>query len=218
MENVLNTVKSKVKTTKILAILGVVLIILGVFFNVGELKFKEEKSGGFDISSIFGMLKVESEAMLTDYWGGIVIIILAVLALALAYIGFVKSKLPEATVSKITFWDKLENAKAIWVPAILILLILILTWKTPIQNKFINSWNSSIGGMSSMMGGGDSMKLTKDDMKDDKFSDSVKYSIKPGFIIVLLGAAALIAYPIFYKPEEKVQETTPATQDTTGNE
>ena len=31
MENVLNTVKTKVKTTKVLAVLGVALIIFGLF-------------------------------------------------------------------------------------------------------------------------------------------------------------------------------------------
>ncbi len=217
MENVLNTVKSKVKTTKILAILGVVLIILGVFFNVGELKFKEQKSGGYDIGAMFGALKIESEAMLTNYWGGIVIILLAVVALALAYIGFVKSKLPETTASKITFWDKLENAKAIWVPAIIILVILIGTWKTPIQNKFVDSMNETMGSFSSMLGEGN-LKITKDDLKEDSFKDATSYSIGLGFVLVLLGSIALIAYPIFYKPEENVQEATSVSQETASNE
>ena len=203
MENVLNTVKNKVKTTKVLAILGVVLILLGVFFNVGSLKFKEAESEGFDLNSMFGMLNIKSEAMLTDYWGGIVIIILAVLALALAYVGFVKAKLPETAVNKITFWDKLENIKAIWVPAIIILVIVIATWKTPIQNKFLDSMNATLGGVSSMFGGGEEAKLTREDLEDDSFKEDARYKIGTGFVLVVLGAAALIAYPIFYKPEEK---------------
>ena len=73
MENVLNTVKSKVKTTKVLAILGVVLILLGLFFNVGSLKFDLGKDGaeGMAMLSMFGINLTEKvEATPMNCWGG----------------------------------------------------------------------------------------------------------------------------------------------------
>ena len=114
MDNVLNTVKTKATTTKVLAILGIVLIILGLFCNVGTLKFKvhkkeakskiEEQMG--DYKSLMGddyvdkMLdELDKEAKKHEYsgtemktWGGPVILILGVAALAMVFIDFVKAK------------------------------------------------------------------------------------------------------------------------------
>lgn len=208
MENVLNTIKSKVKTTKVLAILGVVLILLGLFFNVGSLKFDLGKDGaeGMAMLSMFGInLTEEVEATPMNCWGGYVMLILGILALAIVFIDFVKAKLPANAVEKFKYWNLLENKKAIWVVAAIIIVILVATWKRPMQAKFVDSMNESMSSLSSMASafGGSSSEPEKMKIKDLKDAEGIEYSIGAGFVIILLGAAALIAYPIFYKPEEK---------------
>ncbi len=230
MENVLSTIKDKVATTKVLAIIGVVLIIAGLFFNVGTLKFKVDKKAMKkeleaemgDYKSVLGddyvdkqldelskmAKRYDSKGTAMKCWGGFVMLIGGVAALALVYIDFVKAKLPEETVKKITFWDKLENRKAVWVPAILILVVLILTWQIPLKKDYADIRNIEY-------------KEVKDSLKEAKDAHvKVNYMIGAGFVFIFLGAASLIAYPILYKPEitEATPAATPADEKAEGNE
>lgn len=226
MENVLNTVKSKVKTTKVLAILGVVLVLLGLFFNVGKLHFKvqkdkvkeevktqaeqygvsfgseQEKAVEEEIESLEKMVDsyaIEETSM--NYWGGYVMLILGVLALALAYINFIESKIPEEARAKIKFWEKLKNIKLILVIGVIILVLLVCTWKMAINTSIAKDADVKMSEVDDQIEALE--KLTGDLVKG-------KYSIGSGFVLIFLGAAALIAYPIFYKPEETVAEAQPA--------
>lgn len=222
MENVLNTIKSKVKTTKILAILGVVLIILGLFFNVGKLKPKVTDKEKFKSTNPYAayytltddqvkeaIKESEKEVWETtgiEYWGGYVMLILGVVGIALAYIDFIESKVPAETREKIKFWDKLKNIKLISVVAAVVLILLILTWKMPINKYYCEKEKVEMEDLSEEF----------DDL--EKIGIKMKYSIESGFILIFIGSVALGAYPFFYKPEEKVQEATPVSQETTGNE
>ena len=202
MENVLNTVKNKVKTTKVLAILGVVLILLGLFFNVGKIGYKVKNREKYKASitmyyepsdeqlreSIKQVEKTEFTNTSMKYWGGPVMLILSAVALALVYINFIESKIPEETRKKIAFWDKLKNKKMVLVIAAIIMVILISTWQIPVNKDIYEDIESS------------EIK----EMKEESNADGVKmsHSIGAGFILIFLGAASLGAYPFLYKPEE----------------
>lgn len=223
MENVLNTVKEKVKTTKVLAIVGVILIILGLFFNVGRMHFKLQKEDARksieaevgDYASYFGddyitsqldSLEKMAEAMefeetAMNYWGGYAMLILGVVALALVFIDFVKAKLPVATAEKIKFWDVLKNKKLITLVAAVILVLLVVTWTTPLKKEFADSV-------------GIEMKEVNDELKEGEENFvKAKYSLGTGFIFIFLGAVSLGAYPFLYKPEETVAEAQPAEEN-----
>lgn len=217
--NILGIVKEKTSTTKILAILGVVLILAGLFFNVGTLKFKvkskemkkelKDKMGSYvsdeDINKRIDELEKETKrhsykGTEMQSWGGIVILISGVAALALVYIDFVKAKLPEETVKKITIWDKLENRKMVWAPAVITLVVLILTWQIPLKKDFADDTHVDY-------------KEVKKELEEAEKEAYMKASfvIGSGFVFIFLGAAALVAYPILYKPE--IADATPATTE-----
>ncbi len=221
MENVLNTVKSKVKTTKILAIIGIVLVILGLFFNVGKLSFKvdkdkiktsiKESAGSWlsdeeiskridsEIDSVNSLAKsytIEETSM--NYWGGYVMLILAVIATCLVFIDFIEKKVPAEKIQKISFWSKLKNLKVVCLPAIIILVIMVATWKMPLKAGFADDADMEYKEVNERL---DSMK---------GYYLEAKFSIGLGLVFVVLGSAALVAYPLLYKPEDKVEEAVKA--------
>lgn len=223
MENVLNTVKSKVKTTKVLAIIGAVLIILGLFFNVGKLTFKvdkdavkaevKEQSGGYasdseiskmidsQIDSLNSMAKSQAvEETSMNYWGGYIMLILAILAVGLVFIDFIEKKVPADKIAKISFWSKLKNAKLICLLAVVILVIMVATWKVPLKKGFADETGLEYKEVSERL---DSIK---------EYFLQAKYKIGTGLVFVVLGSVSLVAYPLLYKPEDKVEEAVKAEE------
>ncbi len=224
MENVLKTVKSKVKTTKVLAIIGAVLIILGLFFNVGKLTFKvdkdavkaeiKEQSGNYvsdseiskmidsRIDSLNSMAKSQAvEETSMNYWGGYVMLILAILAVGLVFIDFIEKKVPADKIAKISFWSKLKNTKLICLLAVVILVIMVATWKMPLKKGFADETGLEYKEVSERL---DSIK---------EYFLQAKYKIGTGLIFVVLGSVSLAAYPLLYKPEDKVQEAVKAEEE-----
>lgn len=229
MENVLNTVKSKVKTTKILAIIGIVLVILGLFFNVGKLSFKVDKDkikssikesvGSWlsddevskridsEIDSVNSLAKAHTiEETSMKYWGGYVMLILAVIVTCLVFIDFIEKKVPADKIAKISFWNTLKNTKLICLLAAVILVIMVATWKMPLKAGFADDANLEYKEVNERL----------DSMED--YYLQAKFSIGLGLVFVVLGSVSLVAYPLLYKPENKVEEAVKAEAEPTSNE
>lgn len=98
----MDKVLSVLKNTKILGIVGCALLILGNFFSFASISI-----WGFSES-----VSLVSDEMDNFFW----ILVLGVLALALVYIDFIISKIPEG---KVEFLKKLRNPKLVLIPAII---------------------------------------------------------------------------------------------------
>lgn len=94
------------KKTKILGIVGALLLIIGNFFPFVTIKFWGQKG---TVNFIEG--------------DGIVTFILGLIALALIFIDFIIAKIPEG---KMEFLSKLRNPKFLLVPAIISAIILFM--------------------------------------------------------------------------------------------
>lgn len=94
------------KKTKILGIVGALLLIIGNFFPFVTIKF-----WGLKESVTF----IEGDGVFT--------LILGIIALALLFIDFIIAKLPEG---KMTFLSKLRNPKFLLIPAIISAIILFM--------------------------------------------------------------------------------------------
>lgn len=103
----MDKVLSIIKNTKILGIVGAVLLIIGTFFN-------------FYTVSLFGY---KSSMQLIEAGEGKVMIILGIAALAIIFIDFIISKIPEG---KADFLKKLRNQKFTLVPAVIAAIVLFM--------------------------------------------------------------------------------------------
>ncbi len=101
-------VKDKCQNTKILGIIGVVLIIISTFFK-------------YVVVSIFG---IKEGVSLAGYWEGKVLIFLGLVGLATIFSDFITEKVPANIASKITFF---KNQKMIWVLVALGILLVLIT-------------------------------------------------------------------------------------------
>lgn len=96
----------KLKTTKILGIVGAILLIVGNFFPFVTVK-------------LFGM----KESVSFMEGDGIFTLILGIIALAMVLIDFILAKIPEG---KFKFLFKLRNQKLLLIPAIISAIIVII--------------------------------------------------------------------------------------------
>lgn len=100
----MDKVLSVLKNSKILGIVGAILLIIGNFFSFATVKmFWVEESVSF----------IEGD--------GVFVLILGILALLIIFIDFILSKIPEG---KLKFLFKLRNQKIVLIPAIISAIIL----------------------------------------------------------------------------------------------
>ena len=100
----MDKVLSVLKNSKILGIVGAILLIIGNFFSFATVKmFWVEESFSF----------IEGD--------GVFVLILGILALLIIFIDFILSKIPEG---KLKFLFKLRNQKIVLIPAIISAIIL----------------------------------------------------------------------------------------------
>ena len=108
MEKVLQFLKN----TKILGIVGAILLIVGNFFTFATTK----------------VLWIETSVKFIE-GDGVFVLILGILALLIVFVDFILSKIPEG---KLKFLFKLRNQKFVLVPAIISAIILLVNCKSKI--------------------------------------------------------------------------------------
>lgn len=102
----MDKVLSVLKNTKILGIIGAILLIIGNFFTFASVK----------------VLWVEQSVSFIE-GDGVFVLILGILALLIVFIDFILSKIPEG---KLKFLFKLRNQKIVLIPAIISAIILFI--------------------------------------------------------------------------------------------
>ena len=102
----MDKVLSVLKNTKILGIIGAILLIIGNFFTFASVK----------------VLWVEQSVSFIE-GNGVFVLILGILALLIVFIDFILSKIPEG---KLKFLFKLRNQKIVLIPAIISAIILFI--------------------------------------------------------------------------------------------
>ena len=102
----MDKVLSVLKNTKILGIIGAILLIIGNFFTFASVK----------------VLWVEQSVSFIE-GNGVFVLILGILALLIIFIDFILSKIPEG---KLKFLFKLRNQKIVLIPAIISAIILFI--------------------------------------------------------------------------------------------
>ena len=102
----MDKVLSILKNTKILGIIGAILLIIGNFFTFASVK----------------VLWVEQSVSFIE-GNGVFVLILGILALLIVFIDFILSKIPEG---KLKFLFKLRNQKIVLIPAIISAIILFI--------------------------------------------------------------------------------------------
>ena len=102
MEKILSVLKN----TKILGIVGAILLIVGNFFTFATTK----------------ILWIETSVKFIE-GDGVFVLILGILALLIVFVDFILSKIPEG---KLKFLFKLRNQKFVLVPAIISAIILFI--------------------------------------------------------------------------------------------
>lgn len=103
----MDKVLSVLKNTKILGIIGAILLIIGNFFTFASVK----------------VLWVEQSVSFIESGDGVFVLILGILALLIVFIDFILSKIPEG---KLKFLFKLRNQKIVLIPAIISAIILFI--------------------------------------------------------------------------------------------
>lgn len=107
MQNFLNLVKEKCQNTKILGIVGAILLIVGNFFTYAKV-------------SIFG---IKEGISFIEVAGGKILVILGVLNLVLVFKELIKPKIPANILEKIKIID---NTKVILVPTIISVIVILI--------------------------------------------------------------------------------------------
>ena len=104
----MDKVLSVLKSTKILGIVGSILLIIGTLFPFYTVSF----------------LGIKASVKLIENTTGKIMLIVGIISLAMIFIDFIISKIPEG---KATFLLNLRNQKLILIPAALALILLIVS-------------------------------------------------------------------------------------------
>jgi len=104
----MDKVLSVLKSTKILGIVGSILLIIGTLFPFYTVSF----------------LGIKASVKLIENTTGKIMLIVGIISLAMIFIDFIISKIPEG---KATFLLNLRNQKLILIPAAIVLILLIVS-------------------------------------------------------------------------------------------
>ena len=104
----MDKVLSFLKNTKILGIVGSILLIIGTLFPFYTVSF----------------LGIKASVKLIENTAGKIMLIVGIISLAMVFIDFIISKIPEG---KATFLLKLKNQKLVLIPAGIALILLIVS-------------------------------------------------------------------------------------------
>lgn len=104
----MDKVLSVLKSTKILGIVGSILLIIGTLFPFYTVSF----------------LGIKASVKLIENTTGKIMLIVGIISLAMIFIDFIISKIPEG---KATFLLNLRNQKLILIPAAIALILLIIS-------------------------------------------------------------------------------------------
>ena len=104
----MDKVLSVLKSTKILGIVGSILLIIGTLFPFYTVSF----------------LGIQASVKLIENTTGKIMLIVGIISLAMIFIDFIISKIPEG---KATFLLNLRNQKLILIPAAIALILLIVS-------------------------------------------------------------------------------------------
>ena len=104
----MDKVLSVLKSTKILGIVGSILLIIGTLFPFYTVSF----------------LGIKASVKLIENTAGKIMLIVGIISLAMIFIDFIISKIPEG---KATFLLNLRNQKLILIPAAIALILLIVS-------------------------------------------------------------------------------------------
>ena len=104
----MDKVLSVLKNTKILGIVGSILLIIGTLFPFYTVSF----------------LGIKASVKLIENTAGKIMLVVGIISLAMVFIDFIISKIPEG---KATFLSKLKNQKLVLIPAAIALILLIVS-------------------------------------------------------------------------------------------
>ena len=104
----MDKVLSFLKNTKILGIVGSILLIIGTLFPFYTVSF----------------LGIKASVKLIENTAGKIMLVVGIISLAMVFIDFIISKIPEG---KATFLSKLKNQKLVLIPAAIALILLIVS-------------------------------------------------------------------------------------------
>lgn len=104
----MDKVLSVLKNTKILGIVGSILLIIGTLFPFYTVSF----------------LGIKASVKLIENTAGKIMLVVGIVSLAMIFIDFIISKIPEG---KATFLSKLRNQKLVLIPAAIALILLIVS-------------------------------------------------------------------------------------------